>query len=257
MHEAQIVLRVALPPHRYPAVAQEPREEALHLPPAPVAPELPPVLRLRARPVPPVRRDQLDASCGQDSVQGVAIVGAITEKASRRIARKAGRKRRLNQRRLMRGSARHVDGERKTCAVCDGHDLGPLPALGLPDGRAPFFAGAKVASTAHSERSRPPRRTRSSASALSARASRPERFHAWKRRWHVAGEGYRSGRSCQRAPVLSTQSTPSRTSRSGMRGRPRAEAGSASKMGARTLHCSSVSRIGRRRQVRATSTTDF
>jgi len=257
MHEAQVVLRVALPPHRHPAVAQEPRKEALYFPPATVASEPAPVLRLRARPVPSVRCDQLDAPLGQSPVQRVAIVGPIAEKASRRIARKAGRKRRLNQRRLMRGSACHVDGERKTCAVCDGHDLGPLAALGLPDARTPFFAGAKVASTAHSERSRPPRRTRSSARALSARARSPERFHVWKRRWHVAGEGYRSGRSCQRAPVLSTQSTPSSTSRSGMRGRPRRAVGSASKMGARTFHCSSVSRIGRGRLVSAASTTDF
>lgn len=257
MHEAEVVLRVALPPYRHAAVAQQPRKEAFYLPSAPATPELAPVLRLRARPVPTVRRDQLDASFGQLSVQRIAIVGPIAEKASRRIARKAGRKRRLNQRRLMRGSARHVDGERKTCAVCDGHDLGPLPALGLPDGCAPLFAGAKVASTAHSERSRPARRTRSSASALSARARSPERFHAWKRRWHVADEGYCPGRSCQRAPVLSTQSTPSRTSRSGMRGRPRVVAGSASKMGARAFHCSLVSRIGRRRLMNATSTTDF
>lgn len=66
----------------------------------------------------------------------------------------------------------------------------------------PFFVGTRVASIAHSERSRPPRRMRSSAKALSICTHSPERFHAWKRRWQVAGEGYRSGRPKPARPGL-------------------------------------------------------
>jgi hypothetical protein len=48
-------------------------------------------------------------------------------------------------------------GDRKTRAVCNCHDLGPLPALGLPDGEAPFLAPAKVPSMNASLISIPPR----------------------------------------------------------------------------------------------------
>jgi hypothetical protein len=49
------------------------------------------------------------------------------------------------------------DGDRKTSAVCNGHDLGPLATLGFPDGRAPFLAPAKVPSMKASVMSIPPR----------------------------------------------------------------------------------------------------
>jgi hypothetical protein len=48
-------------------------------------------------------------------------------------------------------------GDRQTRAVCNGHDLGALPPLRLPDSRAPFLAPAKVPSMKHSVRSMPPR----------------------------------------------------------------------------------------------------
>src|SRR5579859_4500006 len=47
-------------------------------------------------------------------------------------------------------------GERKTMAVCNTHDLGALAALGLADESPPFLAGTNVPSTKHSFRSKPP-----------------------------------------------------------------------------------------------------
>jgi hypothetical protein len=65
------------------------------------------------------------------------------------------------------------NGDRKTSAVCKGHDLGALPALGLAD-VAPFFlALAKEPSMKVSLRSKPPRAWRSRANACSTRVSVP------------------------------------------------------------------------------------
>jgi hypothetical protein len=80
----------------------------------------------------------------------------------------------------MRRSTRNPGGDRKTSAVCDCHDLGPLPALGLPDGEAPFLAPAKVPSMKASLMSIPPRSYRSFARACRIRWIVPSRDHCWK-----------------------------------------------------------------------------
>jgi hypothetical protein len=49
------------------------------------------------------------------------------------------------------------NGDGETRAVCNGHDLGALPPLRLPDASAPLFAPAKVPSMKHSVRSNSPR----------------------------------------------------------------------------------------------------
>jgi len=47
---------------------------------------------------------------------------------------------------FMRASTLGPNGERKTRAVCNCHDLCALAPLGLPNFLAPFFAGANVPS---------------------------------------------------------------------------------------------------------------
>jgi hypothetical protein len=78
---------------------------------------------------------------------------------------------------LIRRSAGHVHGERKTMAVADRHDFAPFTTAGRANGSAPFLAPAKVASTKASVRSILPRSRRSSASRWSSRSSRPLRCH--------------------------------------------------------------------------------
>jgi hypothetical protein len=80
----------------------------------------------------------------------------------------------------MRRSTCDPCGDRKTMAVCDCHDLGPLPALRLSDGEAPFLAPAKVPSMKASLRSMAPRAYRSSAKARRIRFSVPSRVQCWK-----------------------------------------------------------------------------
>jgi hypothetical protein len=146
----------------------------------------------------------------------------------------------------MRRSTRDPDGDRKTSAVCNCHDLGPLPALGLPDGRAPFLAPAKVPSMKASVRSSFPRSRKSSASARRTRSMVPSFDHSWNRRWHVWYDGYRGGRSFHGAPVRSTQRIPFSTSRRSRRGRPVfgcRTAGSGTR-GSSISHCVSVRSTG-------------
>jgi hypothetical protein len=58
-----------------------------------------------------------------------------------------------------------ANGDWKATSVCHRHDLGALAPLRLSDGRAPFFAPEKEPSMNDSERSIPPRPSRSRASA--------------------------------------------------------------------------------------------
>lgn len=120
----------------------------------------------------------------------------------------------------MRRSASNPGGERKTSAVCNNHDLGPFSTLCFTHARAPFFAPAKEPSIKASFSSSPPLSRRSSARALSAPSSVPSRAQAWKRRWHVARDGYLSGRSFHGAPVRNTHRIPSNTARFACLGRP-------------------------------------
>src|SRR5207248_1471837 len=83
---------------------------------------------------------------------------------------------------FMRRGAGNGQGERKTRAVCNCHDLGPFAALSFANASTPFFALAKEPSMNASERSMPPRLCRSSAKMRSTCSQRPACDHSWKRR---------------------------------------------------------------------------
>ena len=86
--------------------------------------------------------------------------------------------------------------------------------------QAPFFAGEKVPSPIACDRSSSFRRSMVLISRSHARTSNPASVHSLCRRQQVAKEGYRSGKSCHRAPVFNTQRTPSIHRRESTRGRP-------------------------------------
>jgi hypothetical protein len=88
------------------------------------------------------------AKAGRALVSNEAI-GCVLEKAM--VDRLFG------ERDFMRRSTCNPTGDRKTSAVCDCHDLGPLPPLGLPDAEPPFLAPAKEPSMKTSRRPMPPR----------------------------------------------------------------------------------------------------
>ncbi len=139
-------------------------------------------------------------------------------------ARRAGRGRSssvgVDERDFRRAGRGDMYSQRNTLAVDHHHPLRTLAPLGLADVGAPFFAEANEPSmNVFSQRSRPrasswPRKARH------IRSQVPSSSHCRRRRQHVDPLGYPSGRSRQRAPVLSTQRMPSTTSRWLTRGRP-------------------------------------
>ena len=157
--------------HESPRVL-EPRKEALDLPAAPVPSKRPAVLG-EVDPVAAVRGDQLDPAIGEHAVEPVAVIGGIADQALRVVGEKAGVQRLRDEPGFVRRGRGDGNGDRKTSAVCDCHDLGPLSPLGFSD-VAPFFLVlAKEPSMNASLRSNPPRAWRSAASALRTRRSVP------------------------------------------------------------------------------------
>src|SRR5215510_16446513 len=95
----------------------------------------------------------------------------------------------------MRRSRRCVNGERKTSAVCNCHELRTFAPLGLSHSEPPFLATTNIPSMKHSVRSSSPRTRRSSASASNTLRKTPSRTHCWNRRWQVWYGGNRPGKS--------------------------------------------------------------
>ena len=183
--EAEVVLGPPLVADHQPPEVRKPREQPLDLPAPLVAPELAPVLGLPLLAVPPVRGDHLYARFSEGRVQRVGVVGPVADQPLGPLIEEARGQGLLYEGDLVRRSARRANGERKTRAVCQRHELRALAPLGLSHLPPPFFAPAKVPSMKHSERSRPPRSLRSSARARRISSSTPSSFHLWKRRWQV------------------------------------------------------------------------
>ena len=161
----------------------KPGEQAFDFPATPVAAQNPAVLRRRCDAHEFVRRDELHAISFLDAlVQGIAVVSAVADHAFRGFGKESLVKRGFDELSFMRRSAGHVHGERKTMAVCDGHDFAAFAAFCRANTRAPFFAPLKLASMKDSLRSSFPRSRKSSASFCSKRVSSPLRCQCWKRR---------------------------------------------------------------------------
>lgn len=162
---------IFVPRHESPEIVQ-PREEPLDLPATAVATQLAAVLREIAA-VRPVRRDRFGAPLRQAAIERVAIVGFVADQSRQRGFEEPLRERGLDEGNFAGASTRDINGERKTTAVCDCHDLGPFALTGVADAAAPFFAPAKVASMKASVRSKPPAAAKSAAKACSTRFSAP------------------------------------------------------------------------------------
>src|SRR6185312_12814014 len=232
------VLRVILIAHYESAKVEKPGEEALNLPAPPIAAQRATVLRWV--PVAAVGRNHLRAVLlHQLFVQPITVVGLVPDQAFGHVGHHARLQRRGDQLHFSRRSAFCPQGERKTMAVCNAHDLGSLAPLGFPNESPPFLAGTNVPSTKHSLRSNPPASWRCLASASNRSSITPERTQFWKRRCAVWYDPYRGGRSCQGAPVRRIHKTPLRIFRRSLHGRPRrsARTRSGGKMVSTICHC--------------------
>src|ERR1044072_1585947 len=88
MNKAEIILIKVIKPRGDAAEVLQPREQPLHLPPASVAPERPPILRGRFHPVRLMRRGHLDALLSKLLIQRVRVIGPIPYKSLRLLVGK-------------------------------------------------------------------------------------------------------------------------------------------------------------------------
>lgn len=175
-----------------------------------------------------VRDQKTDPSFLEPLSSRIAVVGLVPDQSLGSYpwpARPSFRdsdlsKRSIKERDLSRRGRVGMASERNTLAIGQHHALRPLSPRGLPDCRAPLFAGKKLASTKTSSQSRMPSwsSTERKARHISLRTS--SSYHSLKRRQQVDECGYRSGRSLHLAPVFRTQRIPSNTNRSSALGRP-------------------------------------
>src|SRR5580704_641511 len=200
----------------------------------------------RHTPVDFVRRDHFrTVLLHQLFIQPVTVVRFVPDQTLGHLGYDACLQRGGDQFHFSRRSAFCPQGERKTMAVCNAHDLGTLAPLGLPDLSPPFLAGTKVPSTKHSFKSNPPASLRCCASVTSRCSITPDFTQFWKRRCAVWYGPYRGGKSFQGAPVRRIHKTPLSTVRRSLHGRPRpsSRTGSSGKMVSTKFHCSSVRSI--------------
>src|SRR5271154_3053632 len=227
------------------AEVEQPGKEPFDFPPLAVAAQRPAILGGHT-PVGFIGRNHFCPELLQQLfIQPVAVVRLVPDQAFGHVGHDSFFQRGLDQFHLSRRSAFCPQGERKTMAVCNAHDLGALAFLGLPDLSPPFLAGTKVPSTKHSFKSNPPASWRCCASVTSRFSITPDLTQFWKRRCAVWYGPYRGGKSCQGAPVRRIHKTPLRILRRSLHGRPRpsSRTGSSGKMVATIFHCSSVKPI--------------
>ena len=122
MDEAEEVHDIVLPAGDQPAEIVEPCEQPLHLPAPPVAAQRPAVLGLDLA-VGAIRGDQLDPNFGKLLRERVAVVGLVPDEAPGDVADEARFEGRADQADFSRRSTGHVDGDRKTMAVRNCHEL--------------------------------------------------------------------------------------------------------------------------------------
>ena len=196
-----------------------------------------------------IRHDQLDAPAAQSLVQRIGVVAAISNHAFRFLPQAAFRaldtdlgERGLRKRNFTRGGTFQPNCQRKTFTVDQYHPLRPVAPFGFADGRAPFFAGAKLPSRKASSPCNSPSWSSAPSSARQALSYTPSSSHYLSRRQQVEGEGNSSGRNRHAAPVCRIHKMPSKQARLGKggRSRPSARTLGGGSMAPINSHCSSV-----------------
>lgn len=155
MDKALEILCVIFVAYHQPAKVEQPGEEPLDLP-APHIPAEGTAILCGCASIDFIGSDQLrSVTLHQALIQSVAVIGFVTDESLWHIGHDARFQGRLHQLHFSWRSTFCPQGDRKTMAVCNAHDLGTLPALGFPDAAPPFLAGTNVPSTKHSLRSNP------------------------------------------------------------------------------------------------------
>jgi hypothetical protein len=196
-----------------------------------------------------MRGEQVDTPFSQALAQGIAVVGLVSNYSLRSGPWPSGSffwdfdllECLFGEPDLCWRSRVGIASQRNTLAIDHHHALCSLSPFGLSDRCTPFFAGKKLASINDSSQSSTPLASNSERKALHIYLRTSASYHSFRRRQHVEGCGYLSGRSFHRAPVLSIHKIPSKTNRSSALGRPPfGRGGGLGMRGSIFFHCSSV-----------------
>ena len=228
MKEGLVNLNMALVPDNQASKIADPGKGALDFPPFFVAPELSAVLRLRFTSVFTMRRNQINFKPLQPLAQRITVIATVGNQSLRPLfgppsstARHFDRfQGRLSQRYFRRRCRGKGASQRNTFAVDHHHPLCAFALFGFPDAGAPFFAGAKLPSMKASSQSSAPFSSSMERNLRQTSSQTPCSSQSRNRRQHVEALGYRSGKSCHRAPVRKIHKMPSKTSRLSADGRP-------------------------------------
>lgn len=217
----------------------EPRYRAFDFPAVFVTTKTAAVLNGRFRPILAMRTDQFNSGITQPLAEGISVCGLIIEQPRRQLAEDSMLEQRFDQALVAGRRARDVRPQRQTLPIDQHEQLCPFSFLRLTDTKAPFLAGAKVASAMATSQSISPSRSSFFSNRDQTLGKIPASTHSLSRRQQVAYDGNLSGKSCHRHPARSIQRIPSKQGRGGILGRPKA-----GRFGNRSLiklHCSSVS----------------
>ncbi len=244
LYESMIHKAVVLMANKDASIVTYPGNRSLDFPTSLVSAELSTILRRLANASASVRADQIPALFHETFPQWIAVIATISNQGRHRcFLPRYGLQRFFNQSYFRRRRAGDGTCHRNSRAISHHHPLCTLSTFGFSDLGTPFFAGAKLPSTNTSCQSKWPRSSSSSMNACHISMKTPASSHSCNRRQQVLAEGYLSGRSLQRAPLLQTHRMPSKQSRSSAGGRsPR---GDRTRSGMNFLirsHCSSVSK---------------
>ena len=252
MAEARKHAQDAVVPHLQPAEIPQPADGALDFPTAPIAPELPSIVKRLPLPN-PLWHNQVNTTPLPSPPQRIAIISTVCNDALRSHPRSSplpprnahALERSLGQSYFVRRGRRQENSQRYTLAIGQYHAFRALASLRFTDCGAPFFAGKKVASIKHSSQRNSPRGSNMPNKVRHTFNQTPRSSHCRSRRQQVAGPGYSLGKLRHGAPVFNTQRIPSTQARSSIAGRPRRRLrfGCGNKFSI-AAHCRSVSLIG-------------
>jgi hypothetical protein len=226
----------------------EPGKGALDFPPPAISPQLSAILQPGLGAIAAMGTNQVNLKRLQSLPKRITVVSLVSDQPLHAFSGSSASPARnfhlfkggLNQFDFRRRGRSKCASQRNTLAVDHHHPLRTFTSLGFADAQPPFFAEAKLPSAKVSSQSRYCRSSSSAKSARQISSQTPRSSHSLNRRQHVAELGYRSGRSRQRAPLLSTQRIPSSTLRLSRQGLPPFLPGAVlGSRGSSFSHCSS------------------
>src|SRR6185295_18402313 len=135
-----------------------------------------------------VRHDQIDVLCGQTLPQRIPVIASVCDDPRGQLG-KLGHSS-LQQLHLRRRGRFDQGRQRNSLAACHQNALCTFSTLGVSDARAPFFAGANVASAKVSSQLSRPCSSSSSRNACHMLTHTSASSQSRNRRQQVLGEGY-------------------------------------------------------------------